>query len=280
MLRNLAVLRAAPEATDLIPVTPETLAELQPLAAAASPGHLQSLFEIFLRVETEVRNATFPRMLLELAVLRAVRLEEVQDIATLLERLEQFERRLAAGGWSAPAPETAPHPAGSDTLAPPDTAQTDELPRRGPITAQAEMPAAPVPAVAPPAGDFFALFLERVQREKGMLAGFLEHGRLLKAADGVLEIGFAPRDSFFLETAREAQNITFLRTVAQELLGGRTEVRLVTIDGDGAGPVAIAHAPRETDAHRKHRHEALNAPALGWAVEILQAQIVEVKIDN
>ena len=106
MLRNLAVLRAAPEATDLVPVTPETLAELQPLAAAASPGHLQSLFEIFLRVETEVRNATFPRMLLELAVLRAVRLEEVQEIATLLERLEQFERRLAAGGWSAPAPGT------------------------------------------------------------------------------------------------------------------------------------------------------------------------------
>ncbi len=104
MLRNLAVLRAAPEATDLVPVTPETLAELQPLAAAASPGHLQSLFEIFLRVETEVRNATFPRMLLELAVLRAVRLEEVQEIATLLERLEQFELRLAAGGWSAPAP--------------------------------------------------------------------------------------------------------------------------------------------------------------------------------
>ena len=65
-------------------VTPETLAELQPLAAAASPGHLQSLFEIFLRVETEVRQTTFPRMLLELAVLRAVGLEEVDRIETLL----------------------------------------------------------------------------------------------------------------------------------------------------------------------------------------------------
>ena len=117
MLRNLAVLRAAPEATDLVPVTPETLAELQPLAAAASPGHLQSLFEIFLRVETEVRNATFPRMLLELAVLRAVRLEEVQEIATLLERLEQFERRLAAGGWSAPAPGSAEPRSGDATPA-------------------------------------------------------------------------------------------------------------------------------------------------------------------
>jgi len=267
MLRNLAVLRAAPEATDLVPVTPETLSELQPLAAAASPGHLQSLFEIFLRVETEVRNATFPRMLLELAVLRAARLEEVQEIATLLERLEQFERRLSAGGWSAPAPGTVPLPE-------PVVAVASLQP------APPAVPASPASAGAPDAGDLFARFVERVQREKAMLAGFLEHGRLLKATDGVLEIGFASQDSFFLETARETQNIIFLRAVARELLGGRTEVRLVTIAGEDGEPAADAHALRETDMHRKQRHEALNAPATGWAAEILQAQIVEVKINR
>jgi hypothetical protein len=169
-------------------------------------------------------------------------------------------------------PEERPWEA-SDTPAPQETAQTAELSPRAPTSAPPEAP-------APSAGDFFAQFLERVQREKGMLAGFLEHGRLLKAADGVLEIGFAPQDSYFLETAREAQNITFLRTVARELLGGGAEVRLVMSDGDGAEPATAAHVPRETDVHRKRRHEALNAPALGWAVEILQAQIVEVKIDN
>ena len=288
MLRNLAVLRAAPEATDLLPVTPETLAELQPLAAAASPGHLQSLFEIFLRVETEVRNATFPRMLLELAVLRAVRLEEVQEIATLLERLEQFERRLAAGGWSAPAPGTAALPVAAAVPAPPvapeerprvlqDAPPRDAVPAPAPASPEAPSPANAGP---PAAGDLFARFIERVQREKGMLAGFLEHGRLLRAGDGVFEIGFAPQDGFFLETAREPQNLALLRTVARELLGARTEVRLVTLDGAGGEPVAGAAAPRETDAHRKQRHEALNAPATGWATEILQAQVVEVKIDQ
>jgi DNA polymerase-3 subunit gamma/tau len=267
MLRNLAVLRAAPEATDLVPVTPETLAELQPLAAAASPGHLQSLFEIFLRVETEVRNATFPRMLLELAVLRAVRLEELAEIATLLDRLEQFERRLAAGGCSGPAPGTVVLPEPFVAAVPP-------------VPAPPEAPAASAIADATGGVDLFARFVERVQREKAMLAGFLEHGRLLKAADGVFEIGFAAQDSFFLETAREAQNITFLRTAARELLGGRTELRLVTVAGEDGESAAAATTPRETDMHRKQRHEALNAPATGWAAEILQAQIVEVKIHS
>jgi DNA polymerase-3 subunit gamma/tau len=299
MLRNLAVLRVAPEATDLIAVTPETLAELQPLAAAASPGHLQSLFEIFLRVETEVRNATFPRMLLELAVLRATRLEEVQEIATLVERLEQFERHLAAGGgW----PEAGPAPAPIAAAAPGAAAPAEERPWEAydPPPLRETAPAATprpasaavtplqtpatgaVPAAAPGGDDLFARFIAQVQREKGMLAGFLEHGRLLKAADGVLEIGFAPQDAFFLETARETQNMVVLRTVARELLGGRAEVGLVTLAddaGDAATPGAAA-APRETDEHRKHRHEALNAPSTGWATEILQAQIVEVKIDR
>ena len=114
-----------------------------------------------------------------------------------------------------------------------------------------------------------------------MLAGFLEHGRLLKAADGVLEIGFAAQDSFFLETAREAQNI------ALPADGGPGAARRAhrgpprddRRGGRGAAP-RPRHAPRETDMHRKHRHEALNAPALGWAAEILQAQVVEVKLNN
>ena len=55
-------------------------------------------------------------------------------------------------------------------------------------------------------------------------------------------------------------------------------MRLVTLDGEGGSPAAGAPAPRETDLERKHRHEALTSPALGWATEILQAQVVDIKL--
>jgi hypothetical protein len=56
----------------------------------------------------------------------------------------------------------------------------------------------------------------------------------------------------------------------------------VTIDGGDAegGPATESRASGETDRHRRARHEALEAPALGWAVEILQAQVVEIKVDE
>jgi hypothetical protein len=113
-----------------------------------------------------------------------------------------------------------------------------------------------------------------------MLADFLEHGRLLAAADGVVQIGFAPADTFFLETAGEQENLLCLRAAARELLGGRGEVRLVTLDGEGAGIAPATPAHQETDRHRRLRHEALDAPALGWAMDVLQAQVVDVKLDE
>jgi hypothetical protein len=143
-------------------------------------------------------------------------------------------------------------------------------------------PAAPscaAAAAAPADGDLFTRLLERVRRDKGMLAGFLEHGRLLKAGGGVLEIGFSPQDGFFLDTARETENLTYLRAAARELLGGKVEVRLVTVEGEDPGPGA-EEKPRETDRNRKLRHEALDNPALNWAVEILQAQVMDVKLDS
>ena len=39
-------------------------------------------------------------------------------------------------------------------------------------------------------------------------------------------------------------------------------------------------APRETDRHRRLRHEALESEPLRWAVEILEAHVVEVKLDQ
>jgi len=161
------------------------------------------------------------------------------------------------------------------------------LPWEAYATPSATLPATPAPAKAAPpqapapagGADLYRKLIDRVRAEKGMLADFLEHGRLLQTGAGFLEIGFAPQDSFFLDTARETENLACIRAAARELLGGRAEVRLAAIEGEGGAEVART-APRETDRHRNLRHEALNAEALGWAVEILQANVVEVKLDQ
>jgi len=115
-----------------------------------------------------------------------------------------------------------------------------------------------------------------ITRERIVLASFIEHGRLLKAGPGEIEIGFLPQDSLFLDTLKETENLTYLRRVARELLGGRVEVRLVTIEsGDG---IREERKPRETDLKQKLRHEAMEHPAVQWALELFQAHVVDLKV--
>ncbi|HWR98866.1 MAG TPA: hypothetical protein VN317_10635, partial [Candidatus Methanoperedens sp.] len=147
-----------------------------------------------------------------------------------------------------------------------------------PPRAAAPPPAPPAASAPPASGELFAQLVERVRAAKSMLADFLEHGRLVRAGAGVIEIGFAPEDSFFLDTAREAENVACLRAAARELLGGRAEVRLTTLGGNGGAP-ETHEAPRESDRHRRLRHEALESDALRWTMEILEARVVEVKLE-
>ena len=70
-----------------------------------------------------------------------------------------------------------------------------------------------------------------------------------------------------------------LRTAARELLGGRAEVRLTVLDG-GNGGAGTHEAPRESDRHRRLRHEALEGEPVRAALEILEAHVVEVKLDT
>ena len=120
----------------------------------------------------------------------------------------------------------------------------------------------------------------RAARPRAMLGDFLEHGRLVQAGDGVIEIGFAPADSFFLDTARETENMACLRAAARELLGGRAEVRLTTLGGDGGGAGnARARRARATATAGCGTRRSSSEP-LRWAMEILEAHVVDVKLDQ
>ncbi|HEY5999920.1 MAG TPA: hypothetical protein VI078_11565, partial [bacterium] len=147
----------------------------------------------------------------------------------------------------------------------------DAAPRSGPDANPSRAPAG--------GGDLFARLVERVRAAKGMLADFLEHGRLVQAGDAVIEIGFAPEESFFLDTAKETENLACVRAAARELLGGRAEVRL-TVLGSGQGAAGGGEAPRESDRHRRLRHEALDTDAIRWTMEVLDAHVVDVKLEQ
>ncbi len=148
-LRDLYVLRAAPDSSTLVDVTPETRERLAAQAERFGPGELVRALRIVGDVYLDLRTATDQRLVLEVGLARAAMPEASLDAGALLARIERLERRLAiTPGDQAPAstlpPPAAPAPAvpagGPGAPGPPRPAPSGSA---GPVPGLRAGPAAP-----------------------------------------------------------------------------------------------------------------------------------------
>jgi DNA polymerase-3 subunit gamma/tau len=103
-LRDLYVLRVAPESTTLVDVTAETRERLGAQAERFGPGELGRLVRIVGDTYMDLRTATDQRLVLEVGLAKAALPEASLDADALLTRIERLERRLSIATAEAPAP--------------------------------------------------------------------------------------------------------------------------------------------------------------------------------
>jgi DNA polymerase III subunit gamma/tau len=125
-LRDLYVLRVAPQSTTLVDVTAETRERLAAQAERFGPGELGRMVTIVGDLYLDLRTATDQRLVVEVGLARAAVPEASLDAEALLARIERLERRLSIAGAEPPAaaapgppvvaePVTRPAPAKSAT---------------------------------------------------------------------------------------------------------------------------------------------------------------------
>jgi DNA polymerase III subunit gamma/tau len=274
-VRDLFVLRAAPDTPGLVDTTNETRARLVAQAERFGPGELARLVRILGEVHLDMRTATDPRLVLEVGLARAAMPEATSDPEALLARIERLERRLGGMGGdggpvpagppdlpaddSAPAPRIAPAAAPqrpAAPTAPKPAAARPAQPQRPAAKPAAARPAAPdadwAPRSAPPAGsqvDFdpvrrsWPLVLERVRSASRVTGIYLEHGQPAALESGRVVIEF-PADGEFHATAlardgRQQQ----VEAVLTSVLGGNLTVRLVVGEHTPSGGPPPDDAP-------------------------------------
>ena len=124
-LRDLYVLKVAPESTTLVDTTAETRERLAAQAARFGPGELGRLVRILGDVYQDLRTATDQRLVLEVGLARAAMPEASLDAESLLARIERLERRLAITvGDDGSAPAAVPAPAVLTTYSGPSATPT------------------------------------------------------------------------------------------------------------------------------------------------------------
>jgi DNA polymerase-3 subunit gamma/tau len=269
-LRDLVVLRIAPDHPELVEATAEDVQELAALAERTDATRLRRMFRALVKEQEDLAWAPQPFAVLEMALVRLATLPAGDDVARLVSRLERLEEQLAGGGstgGAGPAPSPAGGPAGSGA--------GRRAPRRDAAAASADSDsdsdsgAHPDAATgAPPAALFDRLRAFARGENPGIYAA-LEGGRVLAREGGTLRIGVPA--AFAARRLREKAKL--VDALAARFFGGPARVEIV----DESAPAAAEPAARGADAARQRRQEALNDPGVSRALEILGGEIVEIR---
>ena len=147
LLRDLVVLRIAPDADELVACSDEERAELCALAQRTDAARLRRMFRALVKEQENLAWAPQPFAVLEMAAVRLAQMPASDDVARLLGRLDALERKLGSGSG-----------AGSEGGAPPGapTGPREEKARKPRRAAPAEnaAPAIPqAPEAAQPGAD-------------------------------------------------------------------------------------------------------------------------------
>jgi DNA polymerase III subunit gamma/tau len=262
--RDLIVLAAVPDAgqTGLLDVPADRLDRMREQAASFGQAQLARAAETINAGLTEMRGATSPRLQLELICAQVLLPPPAAGDKDLLARVEQLERRLAAGaGEAAPAGRgpgqsdsaarrAAPaRPAASSPSAnPPRPAQPGPAGRPEPAAATARAgdpaPGRPAGSTATPDADLvrerWPEILEAVKHQSRVAWTQLSNATVDTLQEGTLTLRFA---QVGMATGFSARGSDDLGQVLGKMLGITPKIRAVAGDVPG-GSAGAAHEGR------------------------------------
>jgi len=276
VLRDLVVLRVAPDAPQLIEGSADEVVALRALAEKTDATRLRRMFRALLKEQEDLSFAPAPFAVLEMAVLRLSTLPDGDDVSRLLVRLEELERRLSGdAGGSGPAPRSgggapsrgAPKGPGRGEAASAEGARSDAAPRANtePAPAAAAPLAAPASDDASPAAVFDRLRGFAREQNHGIFAA-LEGGRIAERTPDALVLSVP---AFGAQRLRE--RAAPLDELVSRFFGQPLRVRIAE-QGTSGGPKTL-----DGEGVRLRRQAALNHPGVARTLDILGGEIVEIK---
>lgn len=272
--RNLLVIRSVKKPEDILDIAAAELDELKAQAGSMAPQDIQRRLTLLIKADSEMAYASFPRLIMEMVLLKAALLAPVVPIQDLIEKIKLLE----TGAVHTPI---LPWETGRAASAPPAAQHSEpsrSLPQNRPPAQPQAAPAVPLPA----AGDIHTVwgrFVAFVIEKQPAIGSVLEHGSPLKQEKGLLEIGF-PAGSYYLTAAQDADFISGVQSLAVESSGVDTIIRIKSIETNSAdAPMSLAEKKKSDDERRMEelRQEIESHPVVKEAKRVFGSSVTDIR---
>ncbi len=98
LLRDLTVSRLFPDSALLGHLAEDEVGEIAELAQKRPAEDLQRMFSLMSRGTEEIARSSFPKVVLEMTLLKMIAMPAGEPVSELVERLEELEKRISAAG--------------------------------------------------------------------------------------------------------------------------------------------------------------------------------------
>ncbi len=245
--RNLLVVKVAQEPQRLMDLTANEIEELREQGKKLSLEETLQLFNILLKGEEEIARSSYPRLILELTLVKMAQVKAIYPLEELLKKIGDLEGSLRG---------TTP------------VSSEEEVSKTKPPVLEK--------GVELNGGDWEGL-LEFARSKKPMLASFLEHGRLLSLGQSEMEIGF-PENSIFRENLQDIENLNAFKQICRDFFHREIKIKLSTLSPEAPSSTPREEKVREGDRKRDLEMDARNDPMVREALNIFGGRITEVKL--
>ncbi|MGA3268367.1 MAG: DNA polymerase III subunit gamma/tau [Verrucomicrobiota bacterium] len=283
--RNLLIYQISRGDLNLLEVSETEVAALKEQSALADTASLTRILDVLTDTELRLRDTASKKILLEVALLKAIEARKAVNLDAVLKQLNQM--RGPAGGGPQPGGATA-----SPAAATPPTRTSSKSHDALQETAAPATPAERPPVPADLAGLWTAL-IEAVGRVSPFTRSYLVDANPVSFDKGILVIGFDPEFEDHLGLVDNARNHTLLQTKLAELGHTNAQIKFIKIEAAAAPAVPAAKAappsppaaakPAAPPAKAKpapasfNKDDFKNDPLIQKALEIFKGQIVEVR---
>ena len=308
--RNLLIFQVSRGDLNLLEVSEAEVAALKEQSGLANIESLTRILEVLTDSEFRLRDTASKKILLEVAMLKAIEARNAISLDSVLKQLNQLRGPGGAGVPAAPkhseggppAPTTVTVPQSGMSSRPtskPASEITGGAAQKNPSAAKSVALAEAPPGSADLAG-LWAKLVEAVGRVSPFTRSYLVDAQPVLFEKNIFTIGFDPEFEDHLGLVDNARNHTLLQTKLAELGHANAQIKFVKIEASAARvpqPAKVASpalaAPKRTEggapasstpvAKEKpgsvsfNKNDFKNDPLIQKALEIFKGQIVEVR---
>ena len=208
-LRNLLLVQSADDMEDVLDISSENLKLLKEEAQMVRPEVLMRFIHVFSQLTNQIKYSSQKRILIEIAIIKLCRPAMEQDYESLLQRMDDLEKKMESGAFV-----TAPPVTGS--------AQTTDLQGAPtPVHKRPELPKA-IPEDIQKLVKNWDLVLGDLS---GLVRNYLKQAHLSLGGGNVLLIVL--EDTVAVSFLNEEEHLTEIRETIEKNIGKQVEISII-----------------------------------------------------